>query len=1770
MMQRIPKIGRQMVRCFGMAVLALALGGTAAVAEDQVVITGPTGSSAFGTLVTNLPNGQIVVTDPSFSNNVAGARYGAVYLYTNLTLLSTITGCDTNDQIGSGGITVLANGNFLIHSPYWSTNRGAVTWVNATNGALADGSVGGVVAATNSLVGELAADPDNFQWGDLVGYRSSDYWSLILEKSVTALPNGNYVVLSSLWYDKAGAVTWCDGTKGVTGVVSTANSLVSDYENWSQEKIGDDGIVVLNSADGNYVVVSRSGLGNRGAATWCSGTNAFPIGVVSSDNSLVAEGSADGLNMAVTALANGHYVVARPYWQSSSSSFAGAVTWGDGTKGVTGVVSVDNSLVGSTMYDYIGCANADVAGIVALPNGHYLVPSYHWDNDGVTYAGAVTWGDGTKGVTGVVSLANSLVGSTANDQVGSSGSLYVLTNGNYVVASKNWDSGSAVDAGAATWGSGTQGVTGVISADNSLVGSAASDQVGLGGIRALANGNYVVVSHYWDNGAVDKAGAATWGDGTLGVTGVVSAANSLVGSTASDQVGLSGVCALTNGNYVVASKNWDNGAVVAAGAATWCNGTTGRFGVVSAANSLVGNTNDTVGGSVYALANGNYVVASTTWRSGTKANTGAATWGDGTCGVTGVVSAANSLVGSTASDSVGSIVRVLANGNYVVANKNWDNGSVTNAGAATWGDGTKGVTGVVSAANSLVGSRLSDNVGESVYALSNGNYVVASTLWDNGVVTNAGALTWGDGTQGVAGAVSVNNSLVGGTKDDFNACVLTAQPDGNYVVTCQKWDNTSVGFTDSGAVTPGPGQTGVKGLLSSWNSVLGAENGQGATFVVAYDAVNTRVLVGEPKANRVTLRSAQSVPLGVVDPPLVQNAAVTAVLTNGATCHGMLVTTGGAATAVGLLWGPRNGEQEPSAWAHTNWFNNGDVNPAWTANTLFSTNLTDLADGIASGQTYYYTWVARNAGGTYVAPSSKFFLTGEVTVNALDAEAQYPVNTATFRISRPGSCTNESITVPFVLSGSAINGTDYAAVASSVTLAAGATNADVVIRPFFDADPTSEDVVLTLAAGNGVYPYGVPANAATLVIANYDHTPVAIATVQAGNWTNPAIWSSGCLPGAGDDVTVTNAVVLDVSMPFTYNIVSNSASGTLTFQGTGTILRATTLLVGGTITHDAQSDVSSAGGWTPDHRIWLQCANLTVLEGGKIDAKGKGYAGGASETSGCGNGGGQWSFGEALGASYGAVGGATAYNQSSQSKPYGSVTNPAAPGSGGGGATTGAGGAGGGWVTIDATGIVNVAVGGLIDVNGDSGASINSAGGAGGSVCIHCDTFQGDGEVSATGGSGSQTGGNGSGGRIAVYVNTAAQQAYAYREEGASKMPSLAVARGVLPTGVNNTYLYAQGGSIHVSDPSSLAGDFSGGATFSWGSGNAWTPPYLTFNSGDYGFSATGVTVTVAGNVNIMGDARLTLTNYFTLNCANLLLTNSASLYLCAGVTNAAAPSYTARVIVHGNMDVHSNCVVVPSASLYATHEPPDGGVVRFEVGNLTIHRGGWIYADGEGYKVNGTLACGPGKGATGSGAGGGGGYGGRGGTFNVYTGGVTYGSAVAPIFPGSAGGNGGSAAGGAGGGCIWIRATGAVVNDGTISANGYGGVGAGNWPKGAGGSGGSLFIACRTIAGSGTMSANGGNGRCCTPEGLDSGSGGGGRIAIWYDLAQPADLDAFLARGSTAYITNAPAGYTLDKLSVAAGAGENGAPNLNAAGDPGTKSFYRANPLLRTVIILR
>lgn len=157
---------------------------------------------------------------------------------------------------------------------------------------------------------------------------------------------------------------------------------------------------------------------------------------------------------------------------------------------------------------------------------------------------------------------------------------------------------------------------------------------------------------------------------------------------------------------------------------------------------------------------------------------------------------------------------------------------------------------------------------------------------------------------------------------------------------------------------------------------------------------------------------------------------------------------------------------------------------------------------------------------------------------------------------------------------------------------------------------------------------------------------------------------------------------------------------------------------------------------------------------------------------------------------------------------------------------------------------------------------------------------------------------------------------------------------------------------------------------------------------------------------------------------------------------------------------------------------------------NLTVASGGIIDADNKGYAGRDGNGYGPGYGANaGQGWGGGAGHGGQ--AYKQQLGGaISYGSASAPVAPGSSG-FGQNNPGFAGGGVIRIDASGDVTVDGIIRADAeYRTVNNG------GGAGGSIWITCHRLLGAGgRIFARGSNGLSSS-----NGNGAGGRIAIHYD----------------------------------------------------------------------
>jgi hypothetical protein len=94
---------------------------------------------------------------------------------------------------------------------------------------------------------------------------------------------------------------------------------------------------------------------------------------------------------------------------------------------------------------------------------------------------------------------------------------------------------------------------------------------GSGGVIALANGNFVIVSPWDDVGGVINAGSVKLFNGTTGAP----IGSTIAGDFQGDKLGSGGVTALANGNFVIVSDSDNVGGVAVAGSVKHFNGTTG-------------------------------------------------------------------------------------------------------------------------------------------------------------------------------------------------------------------------------------------------------------------------------------------------------------------------------------------------------------------------------------------------------------------------------------------------------------------------------------------------------------------------------------------------------------------------------------------------------------------------------------------------------------------------------------------------------------------------------------------------------------------------------------------------------------------------------------------------------------------------------------------------------------------------------------------------------------------------------------------------------------------------------------------------------------------------------------------------------------------------------------------------------------------------------------------------------------------------------------------
>lgn len=521
--------------------------------------------------------------------------------------------------------------------------------------------------------------------------------------------------------------------------------------------------------------------------------------------------------------------------------------------------------------------------------------------------------------------------------------------------------------------------------------------------------------------------------------------------------------------------------------------------------------------------------------------------------------------------------------------------------------------------------------------------------------------------------------------------------------------------------------------------------------------------------------------------------------------------------------------------------------------------------------------------------------------------------------------------------------------------------------------------------------------------------------------------------------------------------------------------------------------------------------DLVIADSGGIDADYTGYTimqGPGAPTANRGGG------------AYGGEGG-QGYDGGRGGLAYGDPFGPMEAGSGGG--TTTLGGQGGGAVRLSVGG--KAEINGIISACGSPGIRNHGPGGSGGGIELNCHTFQGTstGLLRVEGGAGSFYGGSGSGGRIVIEYDAAAQAAL-------PQQPAVRFSAFTEPDTTHYSLSYkAEMGTLALPEtllletnaaaPVVLDGHRFWHTRVLFSDRTSWNPVEMVLNDNVIGF-AEGFQLNIAGDLT-MGDG--------------------SGLNLYAEATNEL---YGARLDVGGNLMIDSGGWIHPHA-----HGAQGSIVGLFVAGNVTVASGGGIEADGKGWFPVSDNSQGDGAGKDASS---GGGYGGKGGGT---VGGDVYGDAAMPLAPGSPGGwrsRGGFTPSGKGGGAIHLIAGGNARLDGLLSADGY----YGHYYFSPGGSGGAIFVAANTVRGTGTLRARGqlwNSTYIC---------GGGGRIAVWTHLP-PEIVHKRIAEGNVrGLIYEYPYpnfGGDLD-VSVMLSSREPQA-------EPGTKGFYSIGG---TLIILR
>lgn len=291
-------------------------------------------------------------------------------------------------------------------------------------------------------------------------------------------------------------------------------------------------------------------------------------------------------------------------------------------------------------------------------------------------------------------------------------------------------------------------------------------------------------------------------------------------------------------------------------------------------------------------------------------------------------------------------------------------------------------------------------------------------------------------------------------------------------------------------------------------------------------------------------------------PLAITNLPVTIIDSSNAGLNGQLLSDGDAPPAnAWVFWGPLDQGMTKDGWANTNALGACQVAATLTTNVFLTP---------PSGSYSYRYYVSNAVTEAWSDPAATFAVGVSVWLAATDPNAsELGGDPGTFRVCRPPTATNDLLVVNFTVSGTAIEGVDYQALGTSVTIPVGATNAPITITPLGDRLlEGTETVTVTLASGT--YIVGTPSTD----------------SVAIGDWTPPAYACVAATGGASD--YGTNWASAYTSLQFA---VDNSLDGDTIYLAAGLYRLTNALTVnskGLTIVGGYEFGAAMPGAWSAD------------------------------------------------------------------------------------------------------------------------------------------------------------------------------------------------------------------------------------------------------------------------------------------------------------------------------------------------------------------------------------------------------------------------------------------------------------------------------------------------------------------------------------------------------------------------------------------------------------